>query len=208
MGKIIQVTQILLATILKILRMKAVLLAGELLLQLLYQRNPLKQLTAPDTRVVTFFNILFLNIYRVWGLFVYLFISSPSDLFLNIACSSDVYFAKERLEHPLHLFALLGGLEGGERGVLRLEMEVLTSGETPALGGGAPCTKRGAAAPGQALLTPKPISEDEARGAGLFQAGIACLHVPSSLFSRIPFKIGQPKKQIVPKTVSKPVPPF
>ncbi|RLV86536.1 hypothetical protein DV515_00015920 [Chloebia gouldiae] len=25
---------------------------------------------------------------------------------------------------------------------------------------------------------------------------------------RIPFKIGQPKKQIVPKTVSKPVPPF
>lgn len=29
-----------------------------------------------------------------------------------------------------------------------------------------------------------------------------------SLFSRIPFKIGQPKKQIVPKTVSKPIPPF
>lgn len=66
MGKIIQVTQFLLATILQILRMKAALLAGEPLLQLLYQRNPLKQLTAPDTRVVTFLNILFLNIYKVW----------------------------------------------------------------------------------------------------------------------------------------------
>lgn len=66
----------------------------------------------------------------------------------------------------------------------------------------------GAAAPGQALLTPKPITKDETCGAGLFEASIACSHVPSSLFSRIPFKIGQPKKQIVPKTVSKPVPPF
>ena len=75
-GKIIQVTQILLATILKILRMKAVPLAGEPLLQLWCQRNPLKQLTAPDTRVVAFFNILFLNIYRVWG-FIYLFIPPP-----------------------------------------------------------------------------------------------------------------------------------
>ncbi|CAM9808238.1 unnamed protein product [Bubo scandiacus] len=69
--------------------------------------------------------------------------------------------------------------------------------------GGTRFTERGAAAPGQAGLTPKPITEDETRGAGLFETSIARLRVPSSLFSRIPFKIGQPKKQIVPKTVER-----
>ena len=94
--------------------------------------------------------------------------------------------------------------------MLQLEVEVLTSGETWALGGGARFTKRGAAAPGQALLTPKPITEDETRGAGLgcLRPAALAYTFPLLSFSRIPFKIGQPKKQIVPKTVSKPVPPF
>ncbi|XP_026723310.1 bridging integrator 3 [Athene cunicularia] len=62
--------------------------------------------------------------------------------------------------------------------------------------------RKGFSCPGTSRAHPKTHHRGQ-DPRGWAETSIARLHIPSSLFSRIPFKIGQPKKQIVPKTVER-----